>query len=767
MSLRKELALTFPLLCLLVLLPFWRIATGQGVVITNDIGISDIANLQHPLRHFASQELRQGRLPLWTPGIYMGYPLLAEGQAGIFYPFNLFLFGLLSVPGALSISILLPFVIAATGAYLLARELGAGITGALLAGLSYALSGFFVVHVKHMPMVEAACWIPLVFWLVERGARRSDGALLSVGLVMGAQWLAGAPQMAYYTAGVSTLYFAGRAWQLQRGRSPRRTVPLFGLALVLSLGLGAIQLLPTYELVGFSERSGGVGYEFAASFPYALENLKTFLYPLANGDPGLGNQAVSSIFWEDYAYLGLAPLLVGVVGGLALVRHSGVARLLVTLTVVTFTLALGSNTPLFRLAYYGVPGMGLFRFPQRFFAFAMLFLVVLAAMALTRFIERPLRRTRNKRRKTKDKEWRLTRILRGVVVILTFIDLYFYHALWNAIVDADSWLEPPETAEAIQERAGSALYRIFSFDAYNTHRAAYRQVGGWRGDLQPYIAQRDFLQPSLNLIYDIPAAEGYVNLVPDCLVALWGNEKQKGLMDAALVEADDHFSVRPGFIKLLSLYNVRFLIAAQPVQDEALELVGVYDSGAHLYENRATLPRAFAVPSYTFASDVPATLSAMLPATFDPATTVVLLESPDTPPLTPPHETGRKQSTSPPSAGETGGGHLAAVDVITYEPTHVVVEADLSSPGWLVLSDTYYPGWEATVDGRPTPIYRANGCVRAVPLEGGKHEVVFRFRPRAFYWGALISGASAVLWVTIWLLLKYKKVPGTLTEPGT
>jgi hypothetical protein len=746
-SLRKELTLFLPLLCLLVLLPFWRIATGQGLVITNDLAISDMANLQHPLRHFVGQELRQGRLPLWAPGIYMGFPLLAEGQAGLFYPPNLLLFGLLPVGLALNISLLLPFVVAATGAYLLARELGAGVAGALLAGVAYALSGFYVVHVKHMPMVEAASWIPVVLWLVERGVRRSEGALLAAGLVIGMQWLAGAPQIPYYTAGVATLYFAGRTWQLRRERSPRRSILIFALALFLSVGVGAVQLLPTFELVGFSERAGGVSFEFASRFPYALDNLKTFLFPAANGDPGTGDLAVSSIFWEDYAYMGLVPLLLGLFGGLALARRSSVARLLLGLTLLTFLLALGSNTPLYRLAFQLVPGMGFFRFPQRFFAFTVLFLAVLAALALTHFqawwAERVGngRRRKGKRRRAKDSGQQPTdgkrlwpRLVAGILLALVVVDLYAYHIPWNAFVEADVWLEPPATAHAVQERAGSGLYRVFTHDVFNTFRAAYRQAGGWRGDLAPYVAQREFLQPSLNLIYDVPVADGYVNLVPDCLVALWGSEKQLGLMDRALAKAGDRLTVRPGFMQLLGLYNVRFLITSQPVEEEALELVGVFGRGAHLYENRQTIPRAFVVPDYTVTSDVAAALELMGSSSFVPAQTVVLLESPDVP--------------ASPVEGLDG-----TVNVVTYEPTRVEIEAELSGPGWLVLSDTYYPGWEATVDGRPAPIYQANGCVRAVPLAEGAHQVVFRFRPRSFAQGALISGVSVLLFVAAWLAL--------------
>jgi hypothetical protein len=333
----------------------------------------------------------------------------------------------------------------------------------------------------------------------------------------------------------------------------------------------------------------------------------------------------------------------------------------------------------------------------------------------------------------------LVYVLTGVVLALVAVDLYTYHVPWNAITDRDVWLAPPETARVVEERAGSELYRVFTFDAYNTHRAAYREAGGWRGDLEPYVAQREFLQPSLNMIYDVPAADGYINLVPDCLAAVWGTEKQAGVMDTSMVRTDDQLLPKQGFVELLSLYNVRFLIAAQPVKDEALELLGVYGPDAHLYENVQVLPRAYAVPGYAVADDVSDALEMLRSPSFDPQTTVVLLESPD-------------EGLS--AAAGTGEALDAAVDVVTYEPNRVVIEAQMGAPGWLVLSDTFFPGWEATVDGETTTIYQANGCVRAVPLEQGQHEVVFRFRPRPFMFGAAISGASAFIFliagVAVW-----------------
>lgn len=736
----KEFVPALIFLCLVALLPFWRLVTGPGMVITNDYAVSDIANLQYPLRHAVGQALRQGDLPLWTPGVYMGFPLLAEGQAGAFYPFNLLCLGLLPFPSGVNLSILLTFIIAATGAYLLARTLDASVSAALTTGVAYALSGFFVAHVKHMSMVNAACWIPILLWLVEQGVRGNNHALLGSGLVLAMQWLAGAPQITYYTAGVAILYFLGRSWQHHPvPRTFGRRALFFGIAITLSVGLAALQLLPTYELINFSERAGGVSYEFAARFPYALQNLKTFIYPLANGSPGTGDYDISGIFWEDYAYFGIVPLLLGLVGGVALARRSHLARLLLGLASITFLVALGDNTPLFRLAHRLVPGMSFFRFPQRLLAFSVLFYILLAALALTHLQKWVAHHCPpfGCLSQTASARWHrfCPHLVGGIALCLVIADLYFYHVPWNAIIDADVWLAPPQTAQAIKARGGSTLYRVLSYDVYDTFRAAYRQAQGWRGDLGPYVAQREFLQPSLNLIYDVPAAKGYVNLVPDCLVALWGNEKQKGLLDAALIQTKEALVFRPEFAKLLSAYNVRFLITSQPVKDCTLELVGVYGPDAYLYENRQALSRAFLVPQHTIVSDVPAALALMRSPDFDPHTTVILFESPP---------------TSFPRDTELEG----TVDVVTYAAQTVVLETETNAPGWLVLSDTHYPGWEATIDGQPTPIYQANGCVRAIAVPAGRHRVIFGFRPHTFYTGVLVSAMSGVLFLVLWAVLK-------------
>jgi hypothetical protein len=743
MATKRSWILVIPLLTVLLIIPFWRVATMQGVVITNDIAISDIANQYHPVRHFLGRELHAGRLPLWLPEIYMGYPIQAEGQMGAFYPPNLLFFGLLPSRVAQNLSILWPFFVAAFATYALARQLGAAIWPSLVAAVAYALGGFYIVHVKHMSIVHVACWLPLTWLFIELGLERDRRYLLAVGVVWAIQWLAGMPQMAYYSVGVGVVYYIGRAIQTKQ---LKRTGLLLALALALSFGLAAVQIWPTMELAGLSERAGGVDFEFASAFDYQIESLWTWLYPYANGDPGLANYQIRGLFWEDYAYIGLLPLVAGLAGGLWLARKRGPARLLLLLAGATFVIALGTNTPIFRLAYAWLPGMNYFRFPQRLQVVTTLCLALMAALCLT-WLQGWLVSSRG---------WKALEIraphlvsvgtaLVGLILLsLVVADLYFYHIRQNAIVDAQTWYDPPQTAQRIHHDAGSSgssadagLYRVFTVGAVTRFLEAYREAGGWEGDLTPYVAQREFLQPSLNILYDIPSADGYVNLTPGHLTLVWGNEKRPGFVEQLIVLSDDRLRPRQGFGKLLNLYNVRYLITPIPFDGDGFELLGVYGLQVYLYRNHNVLPRAYAVPGYTLADNVPAALERMISPAFDPEKEVMLFRSP-------------AERTLPPGSD----GFVSHVEMVSYEPLYVLVEVETNQPGFLVLSDLYYPGWEATVDGQPVPIYQANVSVRAVPLDGGWHQVEFRLKPKPLRYGALISGLSLLVLAVAWKLSK-------------
>jgi uncharacterized membrane protein YfhO len=130
----------------------------------------------------------------------------------------------------------------------------------------------------------------------------------------------------------------------------------------------------------------------------------------------------------------------------------------------------------------------------------------------------------------------------------------------------------------------------------------------------------------------------------------------------------------------------------------------------------------------------------MVAPDFDPEREVVLLAGEDQDGISP------REGSAPPDPVD----FAARVEMTLYEPLQVVMEAETNHPGFLVLSDLLYPGWEARIDGERVPIYEANASVRAVPLNEGAHTVEFDFRPKPLLYGAIISVASAVVLILVW-----------------
>ncbi|MEK9139352.1 MAG: YfhO family protein, partial [Bacteroidota bacterium] len=384
-------AIPISFLVLVILIPYWKLTTMQGFLITDDIFTSDIMNDAFPYRFYLGEVLKSGQLPLWYPPVYGGFPLLARAEAGIAYPLNLLLFGLLPPYTALNLIILLTLIIAAAGMYLYARELEADITAALVAAVSFAYSGFMIAHLKHLSTVNAACWFPLGLYFIERAFRQNESCtflqkskpFLYLSLVFAVQNLAGHTQTAYYCGLAYVAYFLFRYFVSRKrpeaGKRKRAqheaTVPVgffrdprtiwFAVAMLIAAGISAIQLLPTYELVSLSQRSGGVTFEYASSYAYDPSNIKTFFYPYANGDIGNATYRGESIFWEDYGYVGLLTMLLALYAAVRLWKKPHV-KFFAVAAIVAYVFVLGPNTPVYEAVFHVVPGMKFFRFPTRF-----------------------------------------------------------------------------------------------------------------------------------------------------------------------------------------------------------------------------------------------------------------------------------------------------------------------------------------------------------------------------------------------------------------
>jgi hypothetical protein len=143
----------------------------------------------------------------------------------------------------------------------------------------------------------------------------------------------------------------------------------------------------------------------------------------------------------------------------------------------------------------------------------------------------------------------------------------------------------------------------------------------------------------------------------------------------------------------------------------------VHSGDVKIYENLDVLPRAFLVHQAVVVAGDDEALALMQSDSFDPATRIVLAEG----------ESADVESS------------VSSVRATHYAQERIEIEVDSDAPGYLVLTDAWYPGWEATVDGELTPIYRSDVYFRAVPVEAGSHHVVFTFRPGSVRVGMIVS----------------------------
>jgi hypothetical protein len=356
---------------------FWKIAFTNLIL----VGL-DVFTYFYPYKAYAAEVIRQGRLPLWNPYLFMGVPFLANAQTALFYPLNFPLYWL-PVPKMVSCSIILHVFLAGLFAYFYARRsLGLGRWGAWLAAVVFAFSGFVGAQVEHVNQLNCSVWLPLLFLLFDLARAKPLGGLVSIhpslplrggggerlrwlyvllgGLVVGIQFMAGHTQSSYislFALGIYAIFPPlWNRWK-QKGlwTEVGRGLLLYLLIVVIGLALAAVQLFPTLELSRLSVRGGGLSYREAASFSLKPRLLLLSLLPTFGGE---------EVFSEYIAYLGIVPLALALFGVL-FQRRNPAWPFLIFLTVLGLFLGLGAYNPFYFVLYKLVPGFDLFRAPAR------------------------------------------------------------------------------------------------------------------------------------------------------------------------------------------------------------------------------------------------------------------------------------------------------------------------------------------------------------------------------------------------------------------
>jgi hypothetical protein len=169
--------------------------------------------------------------------------------------------------------------------------------------------------------------------------------------------------------------------------------------------------------------------------------------------------------------------------------------------------------------------------------------------------------------------------------------------------------------------------------------------------------------------------------------------------------------------------------------DPTLRLV--HSGDVKIYQNEVVLPRAFIAHQASVVRNEQAARARLSDPGFDPARHVILTEGGEPLP-------GKR---TVPASGSS------FVEILSYGPEEIQIDASVNTPAYLVLTDAHYPGWRAEVDGESTPILRADLYFRAVRLEAGHHRITFQFRPHSLHWGLCSASVGWVIWILAFAVL--------------
>ena len=198
---------------------------------------------------------------------------------------------------------------------------------------------------------------------------------------------------------------------------------------------------------------------------------------------------------------------------------------------------------------------------------------------------------------------------------------------------------------------------------------------------------------------------------------------------------------------LLGRTNVKYIIRPKSADSAATRAIGKVFNGSpkpsRLYEDLCFVPRAYVAGTSLFSLSSAATIDYLADPNFDALNTVILAAPPGSSPDVTPVSVSAPDGYAPKPTATTERP-AGQVEIVQRDPNSVTLRAQLVRPAYVVLLDRYDPNWQATLDGRPAPILRANQIFRAVYAGAGEHEIRFDYRQRGLRLGVAISLLTAV-----------------------
>ena len=747
------------------ILACWPLFRFDNVQIQNML-LSDVVVQMEPWFRLNCDSIQQLQVPLWNPYCATGVPHMACIQSSVFFPLTWPIYILEPEKVGFLLYYFSKLYITGIFCFYYLKSIKLDLHASLIGSIAFMFMGYNIVWLYY-PASSSIFLLPASLYLIEKiiGSQSEKKYLLAFSLVTALGFLAGHPEGFFHIVVISFLYFVFRLIIEKKAEISAKIKILSNYILfsLLGLALSAVQLLPFLEYLFNSYAWQARSHvQYLLDWHTAILNLMPAFY----GSPSIHHTVSYYISFTNYnesaaGYVGISMLILAVFALITKYKDKLVLFYLVlsiwavgviygiplifdfTVSLPLFSKALNPRLLFllgFNIVVLGTIGLNKIlsevrednkgNILNRFLIASLIVLLVLFGLA---YANRGFLFMLSSLNEDAIRTQSILVLLTCMVVLLTFILIYILvkyahnHRLKTACIVALLLLIFTQTGiyGMLSEPAIEEKYyypKVEAFDLINERNELYRVTSIDNiGSIYPVNTQMAYGIYDIRN-YDVIEIKYYWELL---------NVFAEGRIHGWI----DFFKVDKRF---LDFTGVKWIFSRGDLSNDScnITLFKKYP-GYNLFENKDAQPRAFVVQNAIYMSRDSDIMNALRNTSFDWRSSVVIY--------------GQNHTVQYPSSENN-------VRIVKYEPAYIKILVNTTQPGFLVLSDSYYPGWNAYINGNRVEILRANYAFRTVELPNGKNMVEFKYEPLSFYVGGLISLIGLLVLILVVILAMQKRV---------
>lgn len=717
----------------------------------------DLTQFTYPNFYFTTQSIYKGNINLWNPYNFLGEPFIGNIQTAMFYPFNILFFNIFPLNFAISFSIIFHIILAGIFMYILCKNLGLNQKASLFSSIIFMFNVHIINMTGHFMILCALTYIPIIFYFFKKALENlSIKFSFIAGFFLGISWLFGAPQISFYTSFLLGLYFI--FYILNNKINFKNILNLskfIAIPLFFSIFVAAIQLFPFIEFSQYSIRNNGVSFDYATVYSMSLPNFLTFFTPnfFGNGQE-MFYWLKGSTFTEMSPYLGILSLFL-IIFAIIFKRNEKHIKFFIFMLIFSLILSLGKNTPFYYILYL-LPFFNSLRVPSRFLIVFVFSASIIAGYGF-QFLSQKI---------TKNNKETIKKIMKKSVIIIFIIFLlaginisfifYNYFKTLNIDINTSTGVENTKVTYSgktfsVFEVLKNALIEIilfllffiltwflinkiinkklsfvylFLFLIFNLFFYNYNNIK--IGELSEIESPNElnFFKDKLGLFryYDSSDYSNY-NII-DGYYSIYGanpinleyftNFFSINLDNKRFFNISTNFSEKLTYEKL-NLMGVKYIFSPSKINYDYYNLINETEN-YYIYENNDIMPRSF-----IYSNESNSKKCNLLNIELNKINNILL-------------------------------NNYCLFDysnITYYSPSKVIININSNVSGYLVLTDTFYVGWKAYIDGNEQKIEKIFDVFRAVEINENTKEVIFSYEPYSFKLGLAFSLLSLMIFLII------------------